>query len=134
MTKTEKTRAILIVGATGRIGSALTTYLLSRFPNYKIVILVRNRLKAERLWESDIAQGRVKVCLTTNLGAKDIFKALDGVDIAVWCAGPRSAFSLSNMFGLASSPDTSKSVELQRVIMVSPPEGNHCNCYVQDQN
>lgn len=73
----------LITGATGLIGSALVRYLVEHYQNVQIVLPVRNKAKAERLFG---ASENVSI-VECDLLSTD-FEFAGDVDYVVHCAAP----------------------------------------------
>lgn len=76
----------LITGATGLIGSALVSYLQTRFSNVQMVLPVRNKIKAESMF-ADSANVTIVECdlLTTD------FEFAHDIDYIVHCASPTAS-------------------------------------------
>lgn len=76
----------LITGATGLIGSALVSYLQTRFSNVQMVLPVRNKIKAESMF-ADSANVTIVECdlLTTD------FEFAQDIDYIVHCASPTAS-------------------------------------------
>lgn len=76
----------LITGATGLIGAALVRYLLSQYDDIRLILPVRNKTKADAMFEGDT---RVKI-IECNLLTSDFEFTLD-VDYIVHCAAPTAS-------------------------------------------
>lgn len=77
----------LITGATGLIGSSLVHCLLAIDRNVHIVAPVRNREKAEQLFQDNLGQLELIECLLTTYNEDTIGK----VDYIVHCAAPTAS-------------------------------------------
>lgn len=77
----------LITGATGLIGSSLIHCLLALDRDIRIIAPVRNRVKAEKMFENETANLRIVECDLSHCDYSDI----GNVDYIVHCAAPTSS-------------------------------------------
>ena len=77
----------LITGATGLIGSSLIHCLLALNKDIRIIVPVRNKVKAEKMFEDQATKLRIVECDLSHYGYSDI----GNVDYIIHCAAPTSS-------------------------------------------
>jgi len=128
-----KSKMILIIGATGFIGLPVVKKLLDT--DYKIKCLVRTDSDLSQLKESAAKSKREIIFSTGNLQSEDsIFGSLKDVDAVIYLVDLKNTYFIRNFLRAISRTETKRAVFISSTTVLVPLKNNIKDLKIESEN